>query len=182
MCHRRDKNNVYNVVLFQMFYTFFKCKSAVSVWALLGKTTRLDICIFGKAVSKVSCAIWRKYILSAKASRPRTEQACTAWYSAQSLPNCTLHRRPFLRYFQRSFVVINFQDWGSFDAATVSTGGLWKVRPWEEEKLEEEEEEEEKIEASRSCFFRSSRALRTVRSRGALEAAVAPAIRTFPDQ
>ena len=33
---------------------------------------------FGKAASEVSCAIWRKYILSAKASRPRTEQACTA--------------------------------------------------------------------------------------------------------
>ena len=97
-----------------------------------------------------------------------------------SLSQIVLCTCAFLRYFQRSFVVINFQDWGSFDAATVSTGGLWKVRPWEEEKLEEEEEE--KVEASRSCFFRSSRALRTVRSRGALEAAVAPAIRTFPDQ
>ena len=95
-----------------------------------------------------------------------------------SLSQIVLCTCAFLRYFQRSFVVINFQDWGSFDAATVSTGGLWKVRPWEEEKLEEEE----KVEASRSCFFRSSRALRTVRSRGALEAAVAPAIRTFPDQ
>ena len=148
-------------------------------------TTRQDnsvghLYFLGRLLQKYHAPFGGKYILSAKASRPRTEQACTAWYSAQSLPNCTLHRRPFLRYFQRSFVVINFQDWGSFDAATVSTGGLWKVRPWEEEKLEEEEEE--KVEASRSCFLRSSRALRTVRSRGALEAAVAPAIRTFPDQ